>query len=282
VLQQVADLAEGALVPAELPDQAGAIRELLSAFQRAPISSSSTQDLRPLVWIPALIAAALLGAQTIARRTAALIGLAMVLLGSGAFAQRPAPGTREFAAGDVTVAARRLTARLGAGASDTAWYNAGTALLAAQSYEAANRALARASRSLDPDLRYRALYNQGVAALRLASVDSTRRDSLLGQAADYLKQALALAPASERAKWNLELAQRRRTPPPAGGGPTPQPPPPAAQRPQDPVTRPPEGMPNLSETQAEQILNSVSREELETRSRRHGRARSTVTRGKDW
>jgi hypothetical protein len=26
----------------------------------------------------------------------------------------------------------------------------------------------------------------------------------------------------------------------------------------------------------------VSREELETRSRRHGRARSTVTRGKDW
>jgi hypothetical protein len=41
-------------------------------------------------------------------------------------------------------------------------------------------------------------------------------------------------------------------------------------------------MPNLSETQAEQILNSVSREELETRARRHGRARSTVSRGKDW
>jgi len=285
ILQQVADLAEGALVPSELPDQAGAIRELLAAFQRAPISSSSSQDLRPLVWIPALIAAALLGAQTVIRRTAALIGLATVLLTSGAGAQRPAPGTREFATGDVKLAARRLSARLAPGSSDTAWYNAGTALLAAESFEAAERALARASRSLDPDLRYRALYNRGVAALRLATADSSRRDSLLGEAADHLKQALALVPASQRAKWNLELAQRRRTPPPSGGGSAPQSPPPAGQQPQDPEpgqSRPPEGMPNLSETQAEQILNSVSREELETRSRRHGRPRSTVSRGKDW
>ncbi len=61
VLQQVADAAEGALVPNELPDQAGAVRDLLTAFQRSPTSSSSTQDLLPLVWIPALLAALLLG-----------------------------------------------------------------------------------------------------------------------------------------------------------------------------------------------------------------------------
>jgi Ca-activated chloride channel family protein len=284
VLQQVADLAEGALVPAELPDQAGAIRELLAAFQRAPISATNTQDLRPLVWIPALIAAALVGAQTVTRRTAALIGLATVLLAGGVTAQRPAPGAREFAAGDVESAARRLAARLGAGSSDTAWYNAGTALLAAGSYQASERALARASLSLDPDLRYRALYNRGVAALRFAAADSSRRDSLLGEAVDHLKQALALAPTSQRAKWNLELALQRR-PPPTGGGSVPQPPPPQSQPPPDPERtppRPPAGMPSLSETQAEQILNSVSREELETRSRRQGRARSTVSRGKDW
>lgn len=284
VFQQVADLAEGALVPAELPDQAGAIRELLAAFQRAPISASSTQDLLPLVWIPALIAAALLGVQTVTRRTAALIGLAGILVAGTAAGQRPVPGSREFAAGNASLAARRLSARLTPDASDTTWYNAGTALLAAGSFEAADRALAKAARSLDPDLRYRALYNQGVAALRRASADSTRRDSLLGLAAGHLKQALSLAPASQRAKWNLELAQRRRAPP-QGGGSAPQPPPPSGQRPQDPQqgqARPPEGMPNLSETQAEQILNSVSREELETRSRRMGRARSTVSRGKDW
>jgi Ca-activated chloride channel family protein len=285
VLQQVADAAEGALVPAELPDQAGAVRELLAAFQRAPISSSSTQDLLPLVWIPALIAAALLGAQTVTRRTAALIGLALVYLAGTAVAQRPAPGTREFEAGDVESAARRLTARLAPGASDTAWYNAGTALLAAGKFTGADRALGQAARSLDPELRYRALYNQGVAALRQAAADSGRRDSLLGAAADHLKQALSLAPTSQRAKWNLELAQRRRSPPPTGGGPTPRRPPPAGQRPQDPEpgqARPSPGMPNLSESQAEQILNSVSREEVETRARRLGRARHTVSGVRDW
>jgi hypothetical protein len=41
-------------------------------------------------------------------------------------------------------------------------------------------------------------------------------------------------------------------------------------------------MPNLSESQAEQILNSVSREEVETRSRRLGRARHTMSGVRDW
>ncbi len=225
VLQQVADAAEGALVPAELPDQAGAVRELLAAFQRAPISASSTQDLLPLVWIPALLAALLLGVQTVTRRTAALVGLAGLVLVGRAEAQRPAPGLSDYAAGRVKAAAAVLTARLTTGSSDTAWYNAGTALLATGQNAAAARALTRAARSLDPDLRYRALYNAGVAALREAAGDSVHRDSLLSDASDHLKQALSLAPASERAKWNLELAQRRRTPPPSGGGGSQKPPP---------------------------------------------------------
>jgi Ca-activated chloride channel family protein len=286
ILQQVADAAEGALVPAELPDQAGAVRQLLSAFQRAPLTATNTQDLLPLVWIPALLAAVLLGAQTVTRRTAALVGLGALLLPVMAQAQRPAPGTREFAAGDVKEAARRLSASLSAGSSDTAWYNAGTALLADGNLTAATRALDHASRSLDPDLRYRALYNEGVAALRGAARDSTRRDSLLTLAAEDLKQALSLAPGSQRAKWNLELAQRRRTPPPSGGGgQSPRQPPPGGQRPPDPSTgstAPPSAMPNLSESQADQILNSVSREELDTRSRRLGKARATLNTQKDW
>jgi Ca-activated chloride channel family protein len=286
VLQQVADAAEGALVPAELPDQAGAVRDLLSAFQRAPLSASSTQDLLPLVWIPALLAAVLLAAQTVSRRTAALVGLGAMVLTTQAAAQRPAPGTREFEAGDVKGAVRRLSARLSPTSSDTAWYNAGTALLAAGNFAAAGTALDRASRSLDPDLRYRALYNQGVAALAQASQDSIRRDSLLTTAADHLRQALSLAPGSERAKWNLELAERRRTPPPSGGGgQSPRQPPPGGQQPPDPSqgrAPPPQGMPNLSESQAQQILNSVSREELETRTRRLGKSRTAISGVKDW
>ena len=253
VLQQVADAAEGALVPAELPDQAGAVRELLAAFQRAPISATSTQDLLPLVWIPALLAALLLGLQTVTRRTAALVGLAGICLVGQAAAQRPAPGLRDYAAGRVKAAAAVLTARLGAGSSDTAWYNAGTALLASEQYAAAGRALARAAKSLDPDLRYRALYNAGVASLREATADTVHRDSLLGDAAEHLKQALSLMPSSDRAKWNLELAQRRRPPPPSGGGGSPKQPPPGGQQPQDPRQgqgQVGQGTPNLSQSQA--------------------------------
>jgi Ca-activated chloride channel family protein len=285
VLQQVADAAEGALVPAELPDQAGAVRELLDAFQRAPISASSTQDLLPLVWIPALLAALLLGLQTVTRRTAALIGLAGLLLASRAEAQRPAPGLSDYAAGRVKAAAAALTARLGPGSSDTAWYNAGTALLASGQNASAAKALTHAAGSLDPELRYRALYNAGVAALREAAGDSTHRDSLLTAAADHLKQALSLAPASQRAKWNLELAQRRRSPPPSGGGGARKPSPSGAPQPPDPgqsQNQPAQGVPNLSQSQAEQILNSVSREERDTRSRRLGKARSAVRGVMDW
>ena len=179
-------------------------------------------------------------------------------------------------------AAQALVNNLSQSAGDTAWYNAGTALLAAGDPASARRALERAARSLDPELRYRALYNIGVAALRQAAADSTGRDSLLATAAERLQQALALAPSSARAKWNLELAQRRR-PPPQGGGSQPRQPPPGGQQPEDPQSGQTRSgtPPNLSESQAEQILNSVSREELETRNRRMSRNRSP-TAERDW
>ncbi|MEO8635170.1 MAG: VWA domain-containing protein [Gemmatimonadales bacterium] len=286
VLQKVADAAEGALVPAELSDQAGAVRELLSAYQRVPTSSSSTQDLLPLVWIPALIAATCLAAQTVSRRTAALVSIAAVLLCRQASAQRTAPGEAEWRQGKMAEAAALLVRRLTEQSPDTAWYNAGTALLAAGNYVGARKALARAGRSLDPDLRYRALYNEGVAALRQAGTDSSARDSLLADASDNLRDALSLVPGSRRAKWNLELAERRRPPPPSGGGGnSPQPPPPQGQQPQDPQAG--QGgagraTPNLSQAQAEQILNSVSREERDTRVRRLGKAHNPLSTEKDW
>ena len=286
VLQKVADAAEGALVPAELSDQAGAVRELLAAYQRAPTSSSSTQELLPLVWIPALLAAACLAVQTVTRRTAALVSIAAVLLCGRATAQRTAPGETEWRQGKMKEAAALLARRLTDQSPDTAWYNAGTALLAAGDYVGARKALARAGRSLDPDLRYRALYNQGVAGLRQAITDGTARDSLLADASGNLRDALSLVPSSRRAKWNLELAERRRPPPPSGGGGNAsQPPPPQGQQPQDPQSGQGgsgRGTPNLSQAQAEQILNSVSREERDTRARRLGKARNAVGGVKDW
>ncbi len=285
ILQKVADAGEGALVPAELPDQAGAVRDLLSAFQRSPISSSSTQDLLPLVWVPALIAALLLAIQTVTRRTAALVGFGLILFTARGEAQRPAPGTQDFAAGRMKEAAARLTGHLNHAASDTAWYNAGTAQLAAGDFAKARQSLSHAAKSLDPDLRYRALYNSGVAALKQSVADTSARDSLRSEAAGFLKDALSLSPASARAKWNLELAQRHKPPPTGGGNKNQQPPPSGGQTPPDPGRNqppPPKGMPNLSQAQAEQILNSVDREERDTRNRRLGKSRQTASGVKDW
>jgi Ca-activated chloride channel family protein len=213
------------------------------------------------------------------------VGLARLVGVSTAQAQRPAPGSQEYEQGKMREAAAHLTQRLSATSTDTAYYNAGTALLAAGEFEKARASLDRAARSLDPDLRYRALYNAGVAAIKQSMADSSKRDSLYGKAKSYLQDALSLAPASERAKWNLELVQRRLPPPPpSGGGNKNQPPPPSGgQPPPNPgQNRPNNPPPDLSQAQADQILNSVEREERDTRERRLGKSRASSGGVKDW
>jgi Ca-activated chloride channel family protein len=231
------------------------------------------------------VAALLLLAYTIARPGPALVGLAgLLLLARPANAQRPTAGSRALAAGDPTRAAAEFLKEAGSGrAKDTAFYNAGTAALAAGRLEVARGALNEATKSLDPGLRYRALYNLGLASLLAAQADTTQRDEMLDDATDRLRQALLLQPASARAKWNLELAERRRPPPPpqsgGGGGGTPPP----TGGPPSPQQKPPEPQPkDLTESQAEQILNSMERRERETREEQQRRMQNNAGGVKDW
>jgi len=285
VLRAIVDAAEGTLVPSDVPDQAGAVRDLVAAMKRSPTSATRTADLVPRAWIPGLVAALLLLAYTIARPGPALIGLAgLLLLAPRADAQRPTAGGRALAAGDPTrAAAEFLKEASGGHAQDTAFYNAGTAALQAGRLDVARGALAQAAKSLDPGLRYRALYNLGLAALLGAQADTSRRDELLDDATDRLRQALLLQPSSARAKWNLELAERRRPPPPpqSGGGASPPPP---SGGPQTPQPRAPQPEPkDLSQSQAEQILNSMERRERETREEQQRRMENSSAGGvKDW
>jgi Ca-activated chloride channel homolog len=284
ILRAMADAAEGTLIPSEARDQAGAVRALVAAFKRSPTSATRTADLVPRAWIPGLIAALLLLAYTIARPGPALVGLAgLLLLARPATAQRPTAGARALAAGDPTRAAAEFLKEAGAGhTKDTAFYNAGTAALEAGRLEVARGALVEAAKSLDPGLRYRALYNLGLASLLTALGDTTRRDEMLDDATDRLRQALLLQPSSARAKWNLELAERRRPPPPpqAGGGAGTPPP---AGGPQSPQQKPPEPQPrDLTQSQAEQILNSMERRERETREEQQRRMQSSTGGVKDW
>jgi tetratricopeptide (TPR) repeat protein len=235
------------------------------------------------------VAALLLLGYTIARPGPALIGLAAVLVATQrGDAQRPTPGGRALAAGDPTRAAAEFLKEAGSGhAKDTAFYNAGTAALAAGRLDVARGALAEAIKSLDPGLRYRALYNLGLAGLLAAEADTSRRDELLDDAAERLRQALLLQPSSMRAKWNLELTERRRPPPPpqgggGGGGGAGTPPPSAG--PQSPQQPPPQPEPKaLTQSQAEQILNSMERRERETREEQQRRMQASSAGGeKDW
>jgi Ca-activated chloride channel family protein len=284
VLQAVVDAAEGTLVPNELPDQAGAVRDLVAAMKRAPTAETRTADLVPRAWIPALAAALLLVGYTLARPGPALIALVGFLAGNTAQAQRPTPGTSAMAAGDPVRAAAEFLKETGGDARDTAFYNAGTAALEAGRYDVARGALEQAAKSLDPDLRYRALYNLGVLSLLAAGADTSKSAELLGEASDRLREALRLQPSSARAKWNLELAERRRPPPPSGGGGGGTPPSSGGQQPQTP---PPTGSEQpsqgLSQSQAEQILSSMERRERQTREEQQRRLRGGSAGGvKDW
>ena len=286
VLQAVVQAAEGTLVPSEVPDQAGAVRAIVAAMKRSPSSETRTADLIPRAWIPVLAAALLLLGYTVARPGPALVALAALLLGGGAAgAQRPTDGARALAAGDPTAAATAFLEEAGRGvARDTAFYNAGTAALESGRLDVARGALAEAAKSLDPELRYRALYNLGLVSLLAAAADSAREAELLDDAVDRLRQALLLEPGSRRAKWNLELAERRKPPPPSGGGGGGGAPPSGGGGGGSPQPSPAESRSQgLSQSQAEQILNSMERRERETRMDQQRRLQSGSGGGvKDW
>jgi len=294
VLGAAADAAQGTLVAADLPDQAGAVRDLVASYRRARASETRAERGRPRAWLPLMLAVMVLVAQAASRRTAALLGLVLAcLLASPAVAQEPPQHPRSAAekAWDRHDVARARVAYVAELAThrkdDAAWYNAGTAAMADSDVETAQASLAHAAASLDPDLRFRALYNLGLLALRQAATDSAGRDGHLGDAERAYREALLLRPRDGAAKWNLELAVRRR-----GGGSSSQ----SNQPSGGGGTGGPSGSSGaggsrggggsqsaLSEAQAEQVLRSIGQQELKTRRDRTGQTRHAVEPGvKDW
>jgi Ca-activated chloride channel family protein len=301
ILGAIADAAQGTIVAAELPDQAGAVRDLVASYKRATATESRTQRGRPRAWIPLLLAVAVLMTQTLTRRTAALVALAGLALVPRAGAQTETTGRPRSVAekawdrGDAAGATRAYVAELERRQDDdTAWYNAGTAALAAGNDDVARASLGRAAASLDPDVRFRALYNLGLLGLRRARADSANRETHLADAERAYREALLLRPRHVRAKWNLELVSRMR----GGNGSSPPPPPPPPPSPDQgggggggggggagspPPPPPPPRPSGLSEAQADQVLRSIGAEELRTRRDRAGRTRRATPAGvKDW
>jgi Ca-activated chloride channel family protein len=280
VLTAAADAAQGVLVAAALDDQAGAVRELVAGYQRAPARVAATTNQLPRGWVPLSLAVLLLVAHVFTRRSAALAAL---LLGAALPVRLSAQGPQNRAdeawrAGQLSRAADEYLAQARAGVGgDTAWYNAGTALLAVKRYPEARDALLRAVTSLDPDVRFRALYNLGLTALRMAETDRPNRDAHRAEARARYREALLLRPGDQDTKWNLELALDP-PPPGSGGGGGGTPPPPSSGEAEAPP------MPDLSRDQAEQILESIAAEERRTRQdlRRRAAQMRDTRRVRDW
>jgi Ca-activated chloride channel family protein len=281
VLTAVADAGEGVLVAAALEDQSGAVRDLVTAFKRAPVRTATTRHELPRAWVAILAAVAILLIHAFTRRTAALavVLLAVVTAGDAA-AQTPVNAADSaWRAGRFAEAAALYLAQARRGeGGDTAWLNAGTALLATAPEAQVKDVLARAARSLDPEVRFRAVYNLGLLALQIAARDSAARRGHLAEARSRYREALLLRPGHPGAKWNLELAMEPE--PPGGGG--------AARGPSAPSgggdSREAPPPPSLTRAQAEQLLESIAAEERQTRqelTRRNAQFRET-RRGRDW
>jgi Ca-activated chloride channel family protein len=298
VLSGIADAAEGTFVAADLPDQAGAVRDLVASYKRTRASETRTRQGRPRAWLPLLAAVCLLVGQAATRRTAALLALALLagvpLTARAQGQRRRAPSDRAWDAGDAARALRVYEAALATGArGDTTYYNAGTAALAVGDAETARARLAQAAASLDPALRFRALFNLGVLELHAARTDSSNRDAHLAEAGRAYREALLLEPHDSAAKWNLELATHEAhgggasspSPKPSGGGGAPQPAPSGGGGDQGQRNAGGGGAAAgaLSPAQAEDILRSIGQEELRTRRDRLGRTRrATEPQVKDW
>jgi tetratricopeptide (TPR) repeat protein len=284
-LSEMADIARGTVVSAEVNDQAGTIRDLIAAFKRSPQATTTAQQDIARGWIPLVLGVIVLLMHALTRRTAALAVIAMLLCMprfADAQLRTSPPGDGAWRRGDFEAALRGyLRDVLDGMGGDTAWLNAGTAALAVGDSATARDALTRAAGSLDPEVRFRASYNLGLLGLRLAELDSANAESHLEGARDWYRETLMLRPSDINAKWNYELALSRLPPQQSGGGGSQNQPQGGGSSSPEPQERSGGG---LTRAQAEQILDSMLEQERDTRAslnRRRSRSRTAIGR-RDW
>ena len=304
LLKAAADAAGGTFIPAEQTDKAARIRAALSSVRAAEIASSAGVQRTPrFQWFlaPALLILLLdtwladrrrrgrvagPAAAVTAGATAALLLIAFTP--RSARADDAADAARAYRAGHYAEAAtlyRKIVA--GGDASPVAVYNLATALLAVDSLDHAATLLDKLTKVPDLELRYRALFNLGLAHLKqgLAAQGDSAAPAL-DAAIEAYKQVLLMHSRDVDAKWNFELALRKKKQGGGGGGggggdqqnPNPKP---------DPTAPPKEPQPqpagSVGQQRAEQILNSAARDERDVQARKQKEGQpSSPPGGKDW
>ena len=263
VLRAVVDAAEGTLVPSAAQDQAGAVRDLVAAMKRSPSSATRTADLVPRGWIPGLIAALLLLAYTLAASGpgAHRSGRRAAVRPSRSTRSDRPPAARALAAGDPTRAAAEFLKEAGRAAPRIP---RSTTRAPRRSRPGAWRW--RAARSPRPRSRstricaigrstisaWSACWRRDRTARARTSCWTTRRTAC-GRRCCFGPRPLG---PSGTWSWPSAVGRRRRRRAAAGARPR------RTGGPQAPQPKPPQPQAKeLSQNQAEQILNSMERRE---------------------
>ena len=298
-LRAAAEAAGGTFIPAEQTDKAARVLSALRSLRASDVAMQAAAQRTPRFhWFlaPALLLL-LLDTWLVERRRrarqpgpaaavpAAAAALLLLLAPRAARADDAADAARAYRAGRYAEAAalyRRIVE--GGNRSPTMIYNLATALVAADSLGRATELLDRITAAQDPELRYRVLFNLGLAHLKrgLALPADSAAPALDAALAAY-KRVLLLRSRDQDAKWNYELALRKKQSGGGGGGggndqnEDPSPAAPREPRPQ------PQPAGSLEQQRAEQILNSASRDEREVQARKQKEGRPTTPPGaKDW
>jgi Ca-activated chloride channel family protein len=302
LLFATAAAAGGVAIDAAENDKAARIRRALAALNAQSRTLAAGSDLIPRFQIFLFPAILLVMLETLAsdpRMRSRLAGMRQLMRGRRRVATAltavllvpqqgvpPAPdrATRLMREKNYAEAAREYRRLVRAGkASDRNVYNLGTSLLLADSLAAAISTLDGAARSSQAEVRYRALFNAGLAHLNTGMRSSgSRRESSLDAALDSYREALLLRPGDMDAKWNYELALRERERGGGGGG-SPQQQEQNQQESRGDESEQRDSPSGLGREQAEQILDNAARDERDVRSRSQDRGRpSRPPGGKDW
>ncbi len=296
MLQAAATAAHGTFIDASVTDKAVRIRQALSSLRTARHATLGGDARVPrFQWflLPAVLLLLLDVFVTDRRRrvavhrvatgataTAAMLVLA-TFLGSCAGTQESRDAARAYEAGQYPEAVKLYRNAIAHGDQrPQTIYDYGTAYLATDSVESAVEAFERVIDLPDVELRYRALFNLGLAHLRRGLKATTGGGDDLDAALAAYKKVLLMRSGDVDAKWNYELALHAKQAGGGGGGGGGQ-----NNNSQSPSPQPqsPEPRGGLGLNQARQLLASAAREERDVQAKQqHKTSAQTPPNGKDW
>ena len=299
LLAAAAKAAGGTFIPADASDKATRVRAALRSLRTAKRKMDSREDHMPrFLWL-LLPALALLAYDTwlLTRRRAAndtatsttndMPGLGMpsatlaLLLAalplSVVSCKQPPDPAALFAAGNVAAAIAAYRAQIATGDTTVRTrYNLGTAMIGADSVNAAAELLEMVRRESAGETRMRARFNAGYASLVMGRTpQNPDADAAFAAARAAYRAFLTDKPIDADAKWNYELALRKPPPPQGGGGGG------GGDAKNDKQDEEPQKEGGLDQKQAEALLNSAAREERDVQGRKQRQGR-TPPGGKDW